>query len=257
MDYVSTLYNIADAYGNKGSKNWAMLNWLDTHQNLRRANAAFKVKKAFGIHPLVTYGAQPQQAPPQRTGGRNDAMARAMLSMTRGAKSKAEDRIIQAEARKAEAEASMMEHELQNMGQISDQPGGTGLAPHGQGQGDVPRVDIVPKQQTAKLAPGTEAGSASYWQYVEDADGGIKAMISKEISEPMESDWSASWEHAGKTAVNALKDWSHLNSADRNKLLLNQRPPSHKKGYEYRYSRWKRKWYLQKKVNGKSRLYLK
>lgn len=232
-------------YAREKSRKWQ----VQDYQNAMtwRINDA----KKHGIHPLAAIGASTSSGSPISVGGVSPPSGGGHPIYKKSTQT--DERISLATARKAEAEADLAEKIAANHGQNpSDYYQGTGNMP-GQPDGDV-NVVTVPKQQTVKQSTGTEAGKAAYWQYVETADGGLKAMISKDISEPMESDWSASGEHAVRQGINALKDWSHLNDSQRNQVLMSQRPYSKKKGYEYRYNRWKRKWYLRRKTNG-SKLY--
>lgn len=65
------------------------------------------------------------------------------------------------------------------------------------------KVLVQPKQTTVQGGPGHEAGSIAMFQFVNRPDGGLDAVISKDLSEPAESHLKTKI----KTFVNDFRNW--------------------------------------------------
>lgn len=210
-----------------------------------------KMHKAdeYGIHPLAMLGVSTSNSNWSSTG--SSSASNPQGRMANMGQMAAQIKLMDAQQKKIEAETRAIEGQSLDLKQdntIGGQPDLNAVVkrpPEATNQYSN-RVVIQPKTETASMPgnPAHEAGSAPMYQYVAMPNGNLKQMISEKVSEPMESDWSSAWEHAGRTVLDAARDLSHLNNYDRNLTLMRARPPAPMLETQFRYNRTLRQWVL-------------
>lgn len=123
-----------DRYAREKAREWQVIDQMDAWT--KEFNQKMAASEKFGIHPLAIMGTGYTPSQAMSVGGSSTPSGGGYpVSLP----SKGEQRIIDANARKAEAEASILEKELENMGQSPNNYGvtGSGLAPGGQVDGNI------------------------------------------------------------------------------------------------------------------------